>query len=543
MKYLDQSYNQVLSYNHQIPNQADVTKITVVSNITLESVFADSFRYALYEELSIAADIQCIDFGFISGVPFPDHMLASKLILINFDIRELLASTSSVAEMEDVVYQHLQASLTLIRKVTAAPILWLLPEVTTNRYEHEIIKNMQSMIVSHMAELPECYTVDLTNAVLATGTSGFYDERSRLAFQLPYSFSGCMAICQEIVVQLRQMLGAYKKCIVLDCDYCLWGGILDEVGMNGITLDTTYPGNSYYAFQKELLHLHQCGVILTICSKNNEEDVFEVLREHPFMLIQENHISSYRINWSNKADNIKAIAKELNISTDSMVFIDDSEFEIELVNRTLPEVRKILLDKKKPYLYASYIRNLTCFKRTNLTEEDMTRNLSYEAEKFRRAEQAQYVDYKEYLNSLDIKLESETLNSFNAARISQLTQRTNRGNLSCVKYTDQELLALVNENKYGILSFKLCDKFGDYGYIGAVILSISKNWVTIKGFYLSCRAFNRGIEAMMMDEIFKVYQIQADQVVYKYNNNGKNTELKHFIEQYIAGRGKDSVEE
>ncbi|MBT4483417.1 MAG: HAD-IIIC family phosphatase, partial [Candidatus Latescibacteria bacterium] len=214
--------------------------------------------------------------------------------------------------------------------------------------QRETIRSLNYRLQEKLAAIKNAYFLDLNTPLSTLGAKKYYDHRLWHIGRIPYTLEGFREIAQFVAAFIRILLAKTCKCIVLDADNVLWGGIIGEDGIEGIKLGASHPGSCYQAFQQEVLNLFNKGVILAICSKNNEEDVIEVIRNHPYMLIKEEHIASMRINWSNKADNIRAIANELNIGLESIVFIDDSEFEINLVSELVPEVSVLQFSTKKP---------------------------------------------------------------------------------------------------------------------------------------------------------------------------------------------------
>ena len=185
--------------------------------------------------------------------------------------------------------------------------------------------------------------VDFMRLFAVHGSANCVDERYWQIARAPLAQKALLPIGAEYGKFFRALRGKTKKCLVVDCDNTLWGGIVGEDGLAGIELGPAYPGSCFVALQQEILNLHHRGVILAICSKNNEADVLEVLREHPDMLLEEEHFAARQINWDDKVTNLRRIAAELNIGTDSMVLLDDSEFETDFVRRSLPEVAVIAL--------------------------------------------------------------------------------------------------------------------------------------------------------------------------------------------------------
>ncbi|MCL2218654.1 MAG: HAD-IIIC family phosphatase [Chitinispirillia bacterium] len=322
-----------------------------------------------------------------------------------------------------------------------------------------------------------------------------------------------------------------KKCIILDLDNTLWSGISGEDGVDGIKMGEDYPGNAFRFFQSYLLELNRKGIILTICSKNNESDVMPILENHPDMLLKKEHFSAYRINWDNKADNIIGIARELNIGLDSMVFVDDNPAERELIRQAFPQVA-VPEFPIQPYHYPAFINMLTntCFSAYALTQEDADKTRQYKENSERAQHKTQFTDMDAYLRSLEIKLTAEKLNEFNRARFAQMTQKTNQFNLTTKRYTETEIQSFA-DNGGLIYGLRVSDKFGDNGLTGLIIITINGQTAYIDTLLLSCRVLGRGIESAFTRHILAKLKIKGiTRVDAAYIKTDKNIQVENFYD-------------
>ena len=333
--------------------------------------------------------------------------------------------------------------------------------------------------------------------------------------------------------QLELMELKRKKCLVVDLDNTLWGGILGEDGLDGIKIGESYPGNTYRFFQEYLLQLYKAGIILTVCSKNNEQDVLEVWQKHPDMLIHKEHITTYRINWNNKADNIREIAEELNIGLDSLVFIDDNPTERELIKQMLPQV--IVPDfPAQPYLFPKLIKQLTdnYFSTYQLTKEDITKTQQYKENAERRQYQSQFTDFESYLKSLEIELTIETVNDLNIARLAQMTQKTNQFNLTTQRYTETDIRNFSDKGSW-IYGLRVKDRFGDNGLTGLIIAVKNGEFeAEIDTFLLSCRILGKNIESVFLQYVLmKLKAAGVKWIKASYIKTAKNSQVETFYEK------------
>jgi FkbH-like protein len=303
----------------------------------------------------------------------------------------------------------------------------------------------------------------------------------------------------EIVKVVRVLKGKAKKCLLLDCDNTLWGGVVGEAGLSGIALDRhSYPGNVFHDFQKQVLRFYQRGVLIALVSKNNEEDVWEVLDRHPDCLIKREHLAAWRINWGNKAQNISSIAEALNLGTDSMVFLDDSPMECELVRTMLPEVEVLQV----PGNLSTFPRLLSrdgLFDTLALSAEDRKRSSLYRAEAERSQARLEFATPDQYLASLGLVATIRLAREEDAARVSQLTQKTNQFNLTTRRYSSARIESFSRSCDAAVFSLQVSDRFGDSGLTGVLIALREGKVGRIDSFLLSCRILGRNLETVFLD--------------------------------------------
>lgn len=316
-----------------------------------------------------------------------------------------------------------------------------------------------------------------------------------------------------------------KKCLVLDLDNTLWGGVLGEDGIEGIKIGGDYPGKAFLYWQEALKLLAKNGVILTVCSKNNEADVFEAWEKNPYIVLRKDDFSAWRINWTDKATNIKELADELNIGLDSFVFVDDNPTERELIRQVLPMV-SVPEFPTQPYMLPVFFKQLVAdyFKVYSVTDEDRKKTEQYKANACRAQAQKSFADFDKFLESLDLQIGIEALNEFNVQRIAQMTQKTNQFNLTTKRYTDADVLGFA-EQGWKIWCISVADKFGDNGITGCIMV----NGCEIDTFLLSCRILGKGIETAFVKKVFGMLQESGiKELTAKYIPTSKNAQVKDF---------------
>lgn len=324
-----------------------------------------------------------------------------------------------------------------------------------------------------------------------------------------------------------------KKCLVLDLDNTLWGGVLGEDGVDGILLGGDYPGKAYTYWQQALLQLSRSGVILALCSKNNEADVQEAWDKNPFMVLKREHFGATRINWNDKATNINALADELNIGLDSMVFLDDNPSERELVKQLLPQV-EVPDFPEKPYQLMPFFKQLVekYFRIYMVTSEDLAKTEQYQANAMRRAEQSRFADLDEYLYSLDIQIDVIKADEYNLPRIAQMTQKTNQFNLTTRRYTEAQVQQRLDQG-WLIYCMRVSDRFGDSGITGTVFLEpVGDVGVNIDTLLLSCRILGKGIEDAFVKTVLNLLRLDGyRELTADYLPTAKNGQTADFYDR------------
>ncbi len=370
------------------------------------------------------------------------------------------------------------------------------------------------------------FLVDLDAAIAEVGRRHAYDPRMWAYARLPYSAEGLDALA----ALLRRVIAAARtprhKCVVLDCDNTLWGGIIGEDGIDGIALGPDHPGSAFVAFQDALLSLHDRGVILALCSKNNEADVLQVLDGHPFQVLKREHLSATRVNWEDKVGNLIALAEELNIGLDAMIFIDDSAFECALIRERLPEVR-VIQAPPDPLELARLIERLDGLDLLEWSQEDAKRSSMYRAAAARTRARTAFASIDDYLRSLEMRLELAWTGPAQVPRVAQLTRKTNQFNLTTRRYGEQDIAAFLARDDAFVLHTHLADRFGDYGLTGVLILCKEETDLHIDTFLISCRIIGRKVEDAMVAWLLRFAEAEGlTRVVGDYLPTAKNQQTQ-----------------
>ena len=391
------------------------------------------------------------------------------------------------------------------------------------------IKKFNEFLINLSIKNKNLIILDVDKLKNFIGSKNFYDISNYYLSKTPYSEITNNYISFEVTKIINAELNIRKKCLIVDLDNTLWGGVLGEEGVNGIDIGKTLKGENYKNFQKYLKILQDRGVILAICSKNNLSDVKKCFKNNPEMFLRLTDFSSFQINWDEKYLNANKIAKELNIGKDSIVFFDDSEFEREQMKKFNPSISTLDFPKD-PKDFIQAVENSLYFYQNKETTEDKRKKSQYKMMgKVNRARvNAKNID--DFLKNLSMKLEISKINKFNFDRSVQLINKTNQFNLTTKRYSSAQLQNYLNSKDQLSLIAKLKDKYGDNGFTALVMCRQKNNstWI-IDNLLLSCRIFGRGIENILLIEVLKnLKQQNVKSVEGKFIQSDKNLMCKDF---------------
>ncbi len=526
--------------------------ISILRNVTVESMLP--YLKFLAFEMGFAAEIQMGDYDNVVqeslGVKEGILRKESDCVLIFMKLENLswnLARNFPALGAQNVqnevmrIQENITNILTGIRKQTDGMILWhgfelpLYPglgiwDSQIPEGQVGVVLGLNNFLRSTLLSVPNAYYIDLNLCLARVGGKTFYDERYWHIGRAPYSLEALCEIASEDFKFIRSLKGKGKKCLVSDCDNVLWGGIIGEDGMSGIKLGKTYPGSPYYEFQQEVMNLYHRGVLIALCSKNNPEDVWEVFRNHPDMVLKEKHIAAAEINWEDKATNLKKIASNLNIGVESLVFVDDSEFEVNLVQEAIPEITVLHLPNDKAVEHRNILASCGLFDTLTVSAEDQERGAMYKADAERKQLQGQAPDLETYFKSLEMVVEVKFADNFTLPRIAQLTQKTNQFNLTTRRYSEADIKKYMEAMDVDVLSLRLMDKFGDSGLVGVCILKYTEQKAVFDTLLLSCRVLGRGVEDVFVIQALKLAKQRGyEAVIGEHFPTAKNAQVKDFF--------------
>ena len=344
--------------------------------------------------------------------------------------------------------------------------------------------------------------LDVAAMAAMVGVAEWHSPAQWNMAKLPFDSRFVPLYAEHVGRLLGAMLGKSRRCLILDLDNTVWGGVIGDDGLDGIRVaqgDT--EGEAHLALQRLALSLRSRGVVLAVSSKNEDATARLPFASHPEMLLRQEHITVFQANWNDKATNIVAIAKELSLGLDAMVFVDDNPAERALVRQTLPDVAVPELPED-PAMYARVLGTAGYFDAVSFSEEDRKRAEFYEGNARRVALQAQVTDMDAYLKSLEMVIRFEPFDTVNRARIAQLINKSNQFNLTTRRYTEAEVESLERDERTFTLQVRLTDAVGDNGMISVIVCKAAqpRTW-EIDTWLMSCRVLGRRVEPMVLREL------------------------------------------
>ncbi|MCI9051522.1 MAG: HAD-IIIC family phosphatase [Lachnospiraceae bacterium] len=394
------------------------------------------------------------------------------------------------------------------------------------------IRKLNYLLMEKCTQYKNVFIIDIEYLQQIYGEDGIKENKMYYIAKMPLSTKILPEVAKQTIDVIKAMKGKMKKCVILDLDNTLWGGVIGDDGLENIQIGELGLGHAFSEFQMWLKELQKRGIILAVCSKNEEVVAKEPFLHHPEMVLHMEDIAMFVANWEDKASNIKKIQDTLNIGMDSIVFFDDNPFERNLVKSMIPDITVPDLPED-PSQYLEYVKLLNLFETAAYSETDKNRTKQYQEEIGRVNLQKQFSSYSEYLESLEMVAEAKPFDKFHFSRIAQLTQRSNQFNLRTVRYTEQEIEQLAKEKEHLTLYFTLKDKFGDYGLISVVVLDKQpENTLFISEWLMSCRVLKRGMEEFILDEIIRTAEENGfKKVIGEYIRTPKNNMVSELYKK------------
>ena len=345
---------------------------------------------------------------------------------------------------------------------------------------------------------------DLDERAAAVGRWQWNDDRFYYEAKLPCSPEHMVDYAYGLASLVLAQRGAVRKCLALDLDNTLWGGVIGDDGLAGICLGQGDPrGEAFVEFQRYVRDLRQRGVILAVCSKNEEAIAREAFEKHPEMVLRLDDFSCFIANWDDKATNLARIARDLNIGLDSVVFFDDNPAERSIVRRLRPEVA-VPEVPDDPSQFIRVLDQARYFELIAISTEDLKRTESYRADSQREELAASLGDLDEFLRSLEMRARIEPVSPANLERSAQLINRSNQFNLTTRRYTSADLLEISQKAEWITRTVSLRDRFGDTGLISVLLARVEGQSLVLDTWLMSCRVLKRGVERLLLNNVVRV---------------------------------------
>ena len=450
---------------------------------------------------------------------------------------EIMGETD-IASLESKVQQEITFALKALQAVPVVVIsrfsslLFSHAALRAGAYER-LGQKLNRFLETETAEFPNVILLDTDKIIARVSVAKSADMRFFYSSKALYTVDFFTELSAALVPIFLSMHGKTKKVLVFDCDNTLWKGILGEDGAENIRMSAKQPsGAPFEEVQCIAGNLQKRGVLLGLCSKNNDADVKAVLSGHPDMTLRPADFAVFKVNWADKTSNLRQIAKELNVGLDSIVFVDDSDFEINLVRETLPEVETIQVPRNVHQYPGELRRRLRSFFQLQASAEDLRRGEMYEEETLRVGERAAFESLEDYLASLQLQITISQNDPSQISRIAQMAQKTNQFNLTTHRYAEADIRRFLQNGSHRVFSFSAADKFGDYGLVGAGIVVSSGTTAEIDSLLISCRALGRNLEWAFLDRVMKRLSTSGVRKVRgTYLSTPRNTQVADFFDR------------
>jgi FkbH-like protein len=414
---------------------------------------------------------------------------------------------AAVARFDD----ELMALLSTFRGRSAAPLLvhnlalpaWRKLGILDAKSAHgqaALIGRLNDALTRVARSVADVHVVDYAGLVNRHGALNWYDDRMRLYARAPIAGAMQHRLAEEYVKFVRALVGGARKCLVVDLDNTLWGGVVGEDGVDGIRLGASYPGSAYLRFQQLVQDLGRRGVILAIASKNNPADVDEVFARHPSMLLRKEDFAAVEVGWSAKSESLRRIAARLSIGLEHVVFVDDNPVECEEIRRALPQVQVIALPPQ-PERYVAELEREGLFDTLAISDEDRRRGDLYRQRAAAESVRAGAGSLEDFYRDLAMEIIVAPIGPVTLPRAAQLTQKTNQFNVTTRRYTESEIAERLRDDSWTGFTVAVRDRFGDNGVVGVALGRDTGRALEIDTLLLSCRVIGRTVETAMLAQL------------------------------------------
>jgi len=474
-------------------------------------------------------------------------LLSLDPLMLGLAIPQLDPGAAETA-VDGAIAQVTMLAAGIREQIGAIAVMQTLPEPADSLfggYDTRVAGSPRAMIAAFNRRLVEEVVrggdllIDVAFAAASFGLDRWHDPRAWHSAKIALSLDAMPLYADHVCRVLGAAKGKARKCLVLDLDNTVWGGVIGDDGLEGIRIGQgNATGEAHLAVQALALNLRQRGIVLAVCSKNEESNALLPFREHKDMLLREEHVAAFVANWTDKAANLRHIAEMLNIGTDALVFLDDNPAERAIIRQELPEVAVPEIGDD-PALYPGMLTRAGYFEALSFGAEDAQRATFYQDNAHRKTAAASATNLDEYLTSLDMVLEARPFNAQGRSRIAQLINKSNQFNLTTRRYGENEVAALENEPKVFTLQVRLADRFGDNGMISVIIFRKGSDSWEADTWLMSCRVLGRRVEQAVLAIVAKAALEEGVQyLVGRYIPSAKNA----LVQDHYAKLGFTKME-
>lgn len=506
-------YTELLKANNQLKKQVEnfgPYHIKVLSNITCNQLGVTLAFHLMQQGVN-----PIIGFGNYDNIVQDSFSQQDQqLVIVHYELLNVVEKTNCyVEDLNDEQITEIATSLEgelgmVLQNLSSIPCVLFdrfnANAISINPFRKNRFAELADRLNQFVAENKgnNTYLIDTNVIFNRIGTGEAFDFKLYNLSKTLYTINYWKEYVYLISPMLLKVTGKAKKAVIFDCDNTLWKGILGEDGFDGIDMsEHSKIGSLYHQVQNMAVWLSKHGILIGLCSKNNPEDVADVIARHADMALKDDNIVISEVNWNDKASNLRAIAENLNIGLDSLVFVDDSNFEINLIREQLPQV----LCMQVPEAIYEYPQRLLDIINTYFffsdSKADLDKTNQYKQQAQRNQQKSKFSDITDYLKSLEMEVSFGTDKPEETERVAQLTQKTNQLNLCTNRYTQAQIEAIKDSSTQSYLSLSVRDKFGDSGLTGVAIVSYDSNKGKIDDLLMSCRIMGRNIEFVFIDYI------------------------------------------
>lgn len=537
-------YTEILKANNLLKKRVESNipyHIKVLSNITCNQLGATLSYHLMQQGVN-----PVITFGNYDNIVQDSfNQQDQQLVIVHYELLNVVGKTDCyVEDLGDEQIEEIASSLEgelgmVLQNLSSIPCVLFdsfnasaisISPLRRNRYT-ELAHRLNQFVAENKSS--NTYLIDTSVIFNKIGVESALDFKLYNLSKTLYTISYWKEYVYLVSPALLKVTGKAKKAVIFDCDNTLWKGILGEDGFDGIDMsEHSKIGGLYHQVQNMAVWLSKHGVLIGLCSKNNPEDVADVIDRHPDMALKNENIVISQVNWNDKASNLRAIAETLNIGLDSLVFVDDSDFEINLIKEQLPQI----LCMQVPEAICDYPAKLgeainTYFFFSD-SKADLDKTNQYKQQAERAKQKSKFSDITEYLRSLDMEVTFGVDKVEEAERVTQLTQKTNQLNVCTTRYTQVQIDSIKESPNQSYISLSVKDKFGDSGLTGVAIVSYADGKGRIDDFLMSCRVMGRNIEFAFIDYIISFLKVHCCKIVEsQYLPTQKNKPVSDFFEK------------